>query len=118
MSGRRGHQVDEQPTYRYTFTGATPAVFADLTAVGVGLVEPGADIEVPVLIAHADLEPADKATAAAVGELLEWADALAVEANAPEISDVDEDQVDVVDEAAVDEPDNAGDAAAVMTEEH
>lgn len=60
------------PLYRYRYTGVQRLTFPSLTGYGVGELAPPDEgeeptvIEIPVLLEHPDLEPADDATIAAL----------------------------------------------------
>lgn len=53
-------------TYRYKYTGRAPAIFPELTAHGHGELHKGDEIEAPVVLVHADLEPLGPKTLKAV----------------------------------------------------
>jgi hypothetical protein len=120
MTARKQDAQTEAPVYRYEYVGTGPATFPALTGLGIGEVEPGADVEVPEPVVHIDLEPKDKATRAATAELVAWAAALEDEANgvasAPAVDDADQVDDEPGDMVVVAEPDT-GDTIA-QDQEH
>jgi hypothetical protein len=94
----------ELPIYRYRYIGAQRLTFPSLTGYGVGELAPPDEgdaptvIEIPVLLDHPDLEPADDATVAALAPLVDEdapADATP-SASAPVLDDVPHGTIDEV----------------------
>lgn len=96
----RNKQHAEVPeVFAYDYVGDAPATFMDLTAFGVGEVEPGARVEIPFAIVAHNLVPADERTETATAELV----AVAYPELVPPADETDEES----------SPVGSGDAAAV-----